>query len=363
MQFVTAWIKFNHKMTIAIIAITRNGARLGARLKPLLPDATLHVLPKYLGQAGGVAAPIDGTLQELIAELWPKVSGFVCIMATGIVVRMVAPLLEGKDVDPAVVVMDDAGKFAISLLSGHLGGANELAERCAYISGARAVITTATDANQLPSCDLLAKENGWGIEELSRVKVLNSLLLDNEKIAVFDETGLVRPYFHGRGNLLFCDSFVAAMRSGAAGYLFVSASIVPPQLDVPSLLVLRPRSIVLGIGCNSGTTADEILAVAGSNLKRLFLSAASLAAIGTAEAKRHEPGLIAAAETLGVPLRCYSSDELNSIDVPTPPSEHALAAIGAAGVAEPAAILASGGGKLLLKKVKSGNVTLAIATT
>lgn len=348
-------------MPIAILTITRNGARLGARLKPQLPEATFYVLPKYLGQAGKGAVPIDGTLQELIAGLWPRVSGFVCIMATGIVVRMIAPLLKGKDVDPAVVVMDDAGKFAISLLSGHLGGANELAERCAYISGARAVITTATDANELPSLDMLAKESGWGIEDLSRVKVLNSLLLDSEKIAVFDETGLVRPYFHGRGNLLFCDSFVAAMRSGAAGYLFVSASIVPPQLDVPSLLVLRPKSLVLGIGCNSGTTAEEILEVVGSTLKRLFLSPASLAAIGTAEAKRHEPGLIAAAEALGVPLFCYSSAELNEVSVPSPPSDHALAAIGAAGVAEPAAILASGNGKLLLKKVKSGNMTLAIA--
>lgn len=347
-------------MSTAIITITRNGARLGARLKSLMPDATLYAIPKYMGQAGKVASPIEGTLQELIAALWQKVDGFVCIMATGIVVRMIAPLLEGKDVDPAVVVMDDAGKFAISLLSGHLGGANELAGRCAYISGARAVITTATDANDLPSFDMLAKENGWLIEDLSRVKTLNSLLLDNEKIAVFDETGLVRPYFHGRGNLLFCDSFVAAMRSGAAGYLFVSASIVPPQLDLPSLLVLRPKSLFLGIGCNSGTAAVEILEVVNTHLKRLFLCAASIKAIGTAEAKRDEPGLISAAEALGVPLLCYSSEELNAVSVPSPPSNHALAAIGAAGVAEPAALLASGEGKLLLKKVKSGNVTLAI---
>jgi cobalt-precorrin 5A hydrolase len=348
-------------MPIAIISITRNGARLGARLKPLLPDAAHYVLPKYLGQAGKAAVPISGTLQELIAALWQGVDGFVCIMATGIVVRMIAPLLERKDVDPAVVVMDDAGKFAISLLSGHLGGANELAERCAYISGARAVITTATDANQLPSFDLLAKDNGWEIEELSRVKLLNSLLLDDEAIAVVDSTGLVKSYFHGKGKLSFHDSFVSGLRSGAKGFLFVTNSIIPPQLQSEGLLVLRPKNLVLGIGCNSATTAEEILAVVTANLKRLFLSTASIKAIGTAEAKRHEAGLIAAAETLGVPLVCYSSEELNSITTATPQSEHAMAAIGAKGVAEPAAILASGGGALLLQKVKSGNVTLAIA--
>lgn len=348
-------------MPIAIITITRNGARLGARMKPLLPDAALYALPRYMGQAGKSAIPIDGTLQELIATLWQEVDGFVCIMATGIVIRMIAPLLEGKDIDPAVVVMDDAGKFAISLLSGHLGGANELAARCAYISGARAVITTATDANELPSFDMLAKDNGWEIEDLSRVKLLNSLLLDEEPIAVVDDTGLVKSYFHGRGKLSFHDSFVSGLRSGTRGILFVTSSIIPPQLQSEGLLVLRPKNLLLGIGCNSGTKAEEILAVVNANLKRLFLSAASIKAIGTAEAKRHEPGLIAVAEAFSVPLLCYSSRELNEVSVPSPPSDHAMAAIGATGVAEPAALLSSGEGKLLLKKVKSGNVTLAIA--
>ncbi len=347
--------------SIAIIAITGNGARLGSRLKEQLAGAELYVLARHHGKAGKGAVRFDGELKELLAELWSTVSGFVCIMATGIVVRLIAPHLTGKDVDPAVVVMDDAGKFAISLLSGHLGGGNELAERAAFITGARAVITTATDANELPSFDMLAKENGWAIDDLSRVKTLNSLLLENGKIACADTTGLVRPYFHGRGNLLFVDSFVAAFRSGAPGLLFVTNSLVPPQMQSDNLLVLRPRNLYLGIGCNSGTTAEEIGDVIRANLRRLLLSPASVAAIATAEAKRHEPGLVACAGELGVPLLCYGSDELNRVAAPSPPSEHALAAIGAAGVAEPAALLASGGGELLLKKVKSGNVTLAIA--
>ena len=109
-------------MRIAIIAITRDGARLGARLRNGLGAADLHVLQKYRGEAGKASVPFTGELHELVGRLWPEVDGFVFIMATGIVVRMIAPLLEAKDTDPAVVVMDDAGKFAISLLSGHLGG-------------------------------------------------------------------------------------------------------------------------------------------------------------------------------------------------------------------------------------------------
>jgi cobalt-precorrin 5A hydrolase len=320
------------------------------------------VLAKYAGQAGAGAHRFT-ELAPLVGELWPRVDGFVFIMATGIVVRLVAPFLEGKDKDPAVVVMDDAGKFAISLLSGHLGGANELASRCAFITGAREVITTATDANGLPSFDMLAKEQGWAIDDLSRVKTLNSLLLDDEEIAVVDSTGLVRPWFHGRGRLSFHDSFVAGMRSRARGFLFVTNSFIPPQLRSESLLVLRPKNLVLGIGCNSGTSVEEIEGVVQANLKRLLLSEKSLRCVATAAAKREEPGLKAFAEKYGLPVICYESAELNEVVVPSPPSPHALEAIGATGVAEPAALLASQGGRLLLHKVKSGNVTLAIAET
>jgi cobalt-precorrin 5A hydrolase len=296
-----------------------------------------------------------------VGQLWTEVEGFVFIMATGIVVRVVAPLLEGKETDPAAVVMDDAGKFAISLLSGHLGGANELAGRCAFITGAREVITTATDANELPSFDMLAKEHGWLIEDLSRVKLLNSLLLDDEEIAVMDATGMVRPYFHGRGRLVFHDTYVAALRSSAQGILLVANTMIPPQLMSERLLVLRPKNLVLGIGCNSGTGAEEIESVVAANLKRLLLSIRSVRCVATAEAKREEAGLLAFAEKNKLPVVFFESAELNDVEVPSPPSAHAQAAIGAAGVAEPAALLASNGGHLILKKVKNGNVTLAIA--
>lgn len=349
-------------MRVAVIAITRNGALLARRLCNALPEAELFVSSRYAGQAGKPCrsfAP-DG-LKAVLAEVWKQYDGFVTVMAAGIVVRMVAPLLESKASDPAVVVMDDAGKFAIALLSGHLGGANELAERCAFITGSRAVITTATDSNQLPSFDLLAKEMGWGIDDLSRVKLLNRLLLDNEEIAVVDPGDRTRTWFHGCGRLSFHTTIAGALKSPASGYLFVTNRHIPPQSCPDNLLILRPRNLVLGIGCNRGTDVDEIEAVAAASLKRLLLSPASICCVATARAKQDEAGLIAYAQRLQVPLTCYSSEELNGVDVPSPPSGHALAAIGARGVAEPAAVLAAGGGPLLLKKVKSGNVTLAIA--
>lgn len=348
-------------MRIAIIAITRNGARLGSRLKEGFAGAELFVLRKYAGLAGKGATSFSGEVSELVKDLWPETGGFIFIMATGIVVRLIAPLLEDKERDPAVVVMDDAGKFAISLLSGHLGGANELACKCAFLTGAREVITTATDANRLPSFDMLAKEEGWVIDDISRVKTLNALLLDNEEIAVVDPTGHVRPFFHGLEKLSFYETFMEAFKSGAKGYLFVTNRHLPPQAQAKELLVLRPKNLVLGIGCNSGTSLEEIEEVISVNLKRIFLSIKSVRCIATASAKREEAGLLSFAQKWGIPLEFYESALLNSVDVPSPPSSHALEAIGAVGVAEPAALLASRGGSLLLKKVKSGNVTLAIA--
>jgi cobalt-precorrin 5A hydrolase len=302
-----------------------------------------------------------GELRELLVSLWDEVDGFVLIMATGIVVRLIAPLLESKQSDPAVVTMDDAGRFAISLTSGHLGGANELAERCAFITGARAVITTATDVNNLPSFDMLAREQGWVIDDISRIKTLNSLLLDDEEIAVVDPGGQTRCWFHGRGRLSFYDTFSEAIDSRAEGFLFVTNRHLPPRTQPDTLLILRPRNLVLGIGCNRGIPADEIDEFVAAQLKRIFVSLKSVRCIATAAAKRDEAGLIAYAGRCNIPLAFFESEELNRVACPSPPSEHARVAIGAIGVAEPAALLASGGGRLLLQKVKSENVTLAVA--
>lgn len=349
-------------MRIAVIAITRNGARLGQKLLESMAGAQLYVSRRYAGQAGNQRNCFEPSdLKSTVAEIWKQYDGLVLIMATGIVVRMIAPLLESKESDPAVVVMDDCGAFAISLLSGHLGGANQLAERCAFVSGARPVITTATDVNDLPSFDLLAKEQGWLIDDISQVKHLNTLLLDDREIAIVDPSGVTRCWLHGRGRISFYDTFAEAVRSQAHGFLFVTNRHLPPQTLPNNLLILRPRNLILGIGCNRGTPADEIEDFVSGQLKRIFLSTKSICCIASAVAKSNETGLLEYAARLGVPLKCYASQELNQVPFPSPPSAHALAAVGSAGVAEPAAILASGGNRLLLKKVKSENVTLAVA--
>ncbi|HEX7554848.1 MAG TPA: cobalamin biosynthesis protein, partial [Geothrix sp.] len=227
--------------------------------------------------------------------------------------------------------------------------------------GARAVITTATDVNDLPSFDMLARDQGWVIDDISRVKTLNSLLLDDAEIAVVDPGGQTRSWFHGRGKLSFHDTFAEALDSRARGFLFVTNRQLPPRTQPENLLILRPRNLVLGIGCNRGTPADEIDEFVATHLKRIFVSLKSVRCIASAAAKRDETGLIDFAARYDIPLVFFESAELNRVACPSLPSEHARAAIGAVGVAEPAALLASGGGRLMLQKVKSENVTLAVA--
>lgn len=348
-------------MRLAAIAITRGGARLGNKLAKQFAGLEFYVSSRYSECAPAARQEFEpAELKALVASLWKQCDGLIMIMATGIVVRLIAPLLESKESDPAVVVMDDVGKFAISLLSGHLGGANKLAEQCASASGACAVITTATDVNELPSFDMLAKEQGWLIDDLGMVKILNTLLLDNEEIAVVDPTGLTRNRLNGC-NITFYETFAEAAGSTAHGFLFVTNRQVPPQTTHQPLLILRPRNLVLGVGCNRGTPVDEIEDFITRNLKQQLLSLKSVCCIATIAAKRDEPGLVGFAERLGVPLRCFESSELNQTVCPSPPSVHAMAAVGASGVAEPAALLASGGRRMLLNKVKSPNVTLAVA--
>ena len=349
-------------MRIAVIAITRGGAELGQRLCANMAGSELYLSRRYADHTTTdcrLFGPAE--LKSLFASLWKKYEGFVLIMATGIVVRMIAPLLVSKETDPAVVVMDDAGRFAVSLLAGHLGGANRLAERCASATGACAVITTATDANGLPSFDMLAGEHGWIIDDISRVKTLNTLLLDNEEIAIVDQTGVTAGWLGKRQRITFYETFTEAANSGASGFLFITNHQNHPQTPPEKTLILRPRNLVLGIGCNRGTPVDEIAAFVGLQLKLLALSPKSVCCVASVAAKRDEAGLMEFAARLGVPLRCFENDELNQVAFPSPPSQHAMAAVGVAGVAEPAAILASGGGRLLLKKVKSANVTLAVA--
>ena len=347
-------------MTLAIIAITPRGAELARRLAGQLPAATVCLPERFRDDAGGryFAEPLSAFLPEAFRHY----DGLVCIMATGIVMRLLAPGLQGKAIDPAVVVVDEAGHFAISLLSGHLGGANDLAREIAAVLDGQAVITTATDVNGLPAWDVAARDAGLLIEPLSHVRLFNQALLEGRPIALVDPRQRIAARYADLPGVIRCATFLAAAESGIDAHVYVTHRLAP-CVEGKTVLLLRPRDLVLGVGCNRGTSAEEIAAVVREVLDRASLSTLSLRAIGTIEAKRDEEGLNEYARASGLALSYFTADQLNAVAVPSPPSRHALKAVGARGVCEPAALCAAQPGRLLVRKQKSGNVTLAVAET
>lgn len=277
-------------------------------------------------------------------------------MAAGIVVRGIAPHLRGKDTDPAVVVVDEAGKFAISLLSGHLGGANQLARLVAQILKGTPVITTATDVQGLPALDLAAVQAELAIENPAAVRQVQMSLLSGLSLRLVDQDGYLADLIEKNPDLFICyNDLDKALAGGWPGVYAGYRERAWP----PAWLVLRPKNLVLGVGCHKGTPAAEILGFIKDTFKKERLSLASLKALATIEVKKDEPGLKEAAAGLGVEFIWFTKEELQGVKVPHP-SPKVVRLVGVVSVSE-AAALKAGGVDLILTKRKGDNVTLAVA--
>jgi cobalt-precorrin 5A hydrolase len=336
----------------AIWAITPNGAGLARAIAARIDHSALF-LPQKLATAGDGAIHFE-RLTPILLERFTQFSDHVFIMATGIVVRTIAARLVHKTTDPAVVVCDEAGRFAISLVSGHMGGANALARKVARLTGGQAVITTATDVNQVPAIDLIAVKQGLTIENPQAIKSVNMALLTGDPIGVHDPYGLVTALLPPHQ----CDPCPTAAFGVRRAGIFVDHM----RLDLPPpVLILRPASLVAGVGCNRGTDVAEIRGLLEETLTDGGLAMASLRALATVDLKADESGLLTLAESLNLPLKLFSRDQLGQVaKVPTP-SAMVRKHIGVESVCEAAALLATHRGRLLIPKRKTANVTVAIA--
>ncbi|WP_093801451.1 precorrin-3B C(17)-methyltransferase [Streptomyces sp. Wb2n-11] len=352
----------------------------------------------------------DGPVREAVGRAFAECEQLVCFLATGAVVRLVAPLLADKASDPGVVCVDEAQRHAVSLLGGHGGGANELALAVSGVLGCAPVITTATDATDVPGLDTL----GWPVE--GATAAVTRAVLDGEPVTLAadavwplpplpanvapadaaagdgrtpgaDDAGLTGAgdaeradgaEFAGAGAEVGMAEAAAAAAvpvgglpgamaaTVAAGVLAEAASAAagPAEERGPAVLrvtdrlvgigdrevVLRPPSLVVGVGASRGASADEVSGLVEETLADAGLSVRSVAALATVDAKADEAGIVEAAARLGVPLETYAAEELARIDVPNP-SGAPLAAVGTPSVAEAAAL--AGGGELLVPKRKS----------
>lgn len=340
---------------IHVVALTPAGAALGERLRQRLIGARLFLPEKFQGHYP--AAHLFGNLRQVFREAFQTKTPLVAIMATGIVIRQVAPLLQGKDRDPAVVVMDERGRFAISLLSGHLGGANALAQTVAAAVAATPVITTASDVQGLPAIDTLAGQLGLIIDNLDAVKLIQSAWLSGQPVHLLDPQGYLTPALADFPDLIR-PAAAEFLQTGQAGPgIYVGCR----EYDWPAAwLRLRPKMLVVGVGCNRGTAAAEILQLLADTLRQQRLSRHCLCCLASITLKQTEAGLLAAARSLGVPVQWFTPQELAAIAVPNP-SPVVQRHLGVASVCEAAALKAAGAATLLVAKQKTANVTLAIA--
>ncbi|AXE77230.1 precorrin-3B C(17)-methyltransferase [Streptomyces atratus] len=283
----------------------------------------------------------EGPVREAVQRAFAECEQLVCFLATGAVVRLLAPLLSDKASDPGVVCVDEAGRHAVALLGGHGGGANALAGAVGEVLGAAPVVTTATDAAGVPGLDML----GLAVEG--------------------DVAGVSRAMLDGAGVELRADAVWplpplppnVSPGAGGGAVLRVTDRIV--ELGARTA-VLRPASLAVGVGASKDAPVEEVVGLIRDALREAGLSPLSIAELVTVDAKADEPGIVAAASQLGVPLRTYAADELARIEVPNP-SGAPLAAVGTPSVAEAAALAA--GGELLVPKRKSSPVGRAAMAT
>ena len=305
---------------IGLISATAAGAAARDRLAAAWPDRT---------------RVYEGPVGEAVRSAFSECEQLVCFLATGATVRLLAPLLAGKAADPGVVCVDEGGRFAVSLVGGHGGGANELAREVGELLGADPVVTTATDAVGLAGLDTLGLPCEGAVAAVSRA------LLDGEPVALAAELAWPLPP-------------LPVSPQGSYTIRLTDKDVEPGPREV----LLRPPSLVVGVGASRGAPVDEVLGLIEETLREAGLSPRSVAELATVEAKSEEPGILAAAERLGVPVVTYSAEELAAVEVPNP-SAAPLAAVGTPSVAEAAALL--GGGELLVPKRKS-DASPAMAT-
>jgi cobalt-precorrin 5A hydrolase len=320
------------------MALTREGRELAGRIAA--------------GLAGCEFCEVTDGVLATMKRLWESNEGLICIMASGIVVRALVPLCRDKKTDPCVLVLDEKGQFVISLLSGHLGGGNELSRKVAAITGGTAVITTASDVTGHTAIDLWALEHDLRVQNPRLMTRVAAKLVNEGEVSLFADGG--------------CGQLPADFKvvgEAALADILLSPAVIS-SIEYPDALVLCPRNLYLGLGCNRGVVAADFELAVKELCEQYCLDRLAIAGIASIDLKKDEAGLLQFACENNLPVCFYSAEELNRVEG-LALSPAVLAATGARGVAEPAAMLAAGDGvipgKLIVRKMKWKDVTAAVA--
>lgn len=318
-------------MNTAITAFTNKGVNLALRLAEFLGGEVFA--PERFSREG--VNVIDSPLSEWAGKMFHEVSALIFVGACGIAVRAIAPHVVSKMRDPAVVAVDEGGRFVVPLLSGHVkpggfphsrvGGANNIARKIAGFLHAVPVITTATDVNNLVAVDEWAVKNDCEIENPEAIKSVSSEILEGHRVGVA-----------------------------------VTYENIP--VPFPVTLMLRPKILVLGAGCNRNTNPAEFESSAMDFLKGAGVSVMSLKALATIDIKKDEPAMKIFAKSHNIPLVTFTASQLNAVEGNFTASETVRRFTGTDNVCERACVLCAGeGGVLLRSKTVYNGITFALA--
>lgn len=326
---------------IAIVAFTRQGCELGRRLAEQL-NGVLYVPPRL---TEALNMPSYGELSQWTANCFGEKRDMIFVSAAGIAVRSIAPYVKDKLNDPAVVSVDELGRFAIPLLSGHVGGGNALARQVAEITGGTAVISTATDLNGQFAVDVWARENQLLLTERENAKAISAALLEGRTVGFAADCPVEGSLPHGvieaPCDLGFC----------------VSENL--SRSPFSQTLHLVPRNLVLGLGCKRGTTKEHLTDVISAIFEEQGLDLRRVRAAGTITLKRDEAGLLELCRGRRWTLQFFSPEELARAEGRFTPSTFVAQTTGVDNVCERATVCL--GGKLLVPKQARQGVTVAVA--
>ncbi|MFY9431710.1 MAG: cobalt-precorrin 5A hydrolase [Thermacetogeniaceae bacterium] len=319
-------------MKCAVISFTDAGERMAKTISQRIPNTDIYSNKEY---PAGVKYEIGAIFEEYNRIV------FVC--AVGIAVRLIAPYIKDKTRDPAVVVVDDLGRYAISLLSGHLGGANDLAREIAEAIGAPAVITTASEGRGIEAVDMFAQRCGLVIENMEDAKTITSIMVNGGTLRVISEINQQINY-------------PRISDTGYDGCLFIT-SRTAISCDQP-YCVLRPKNLTVGVGCRKGKSKDDILNAIYTVFKENDLSIKSIDCLASIDLKKEEQGLIQACEELGCDFKTFTKEQINSVQPSFAGSPFVKGAVGVGCVCEPCAYLASG--EIIVGKRALNGVTVSV---
>ncbi len=345
---------------IVVLAITKNGIQMSLKLKEHFSYFEIFAPSKFSNNDEKIQWYDESTSGKIV-ELFKNNDGVICLFSLGAVIRLLAPHIKDKKTDPAVIVIDDNANFVISVLSGHLGGANELSNEIAKRIGATPVITTAADVNKTIAVDLVGKEFGWKIQDDSNVTRISAFMVNKEKIGIFQNIGK-KEWWKGKlpENITFFSNIEDLKNSDSKGYLLITNDKIEDENIMKNSVVYSVPTLVIGIGLHWDTPKETIMSGVNETLKKYGLKQNEIARFVSIKKDKDVVGLIELGDEMNIPVEYIDRKELATITTPNP-SKTVKAFEGTASVSEAAAIKSSEGELIVEKQKFPPNLTVAIA--